>query len=104
MLNVRGEREGPCGGRSRRIAGTQRTGSNIPAPKEHPAQKRENVVNLMDALKRSIAAEKQASAPAKKGRKRVEGQREMLLPITGKKQPAAPRAVARPQARQKKAG
>ena len=78
--------------------------AGIPAPKEHPAQKRENVVNLMDALKRSIAAEKQTSAPAKKGRKRVEGQREMLLPIPGKKEPAAPRAVARPQARQKKAG
>ena len=76
--------------------------AGIPAPKE--ILPRSNVVNLMDALKRSIAAEKQTSAPAKKGRKRAEGQREMLLPIPGKKEPAAPRAVARPQARQKKAG
>src|SRR4051812_31163389 len=56
-----------------------------------------NVINLMDALKRSLAGEKQA-APAAKGqdkgqektqakgkkpKKRIEGQREMLLPISG---------------------
>ncbi|MGY3453525.1 non-homologous end joining protein Ku [Bradyrhizobium sp. USDA 4353] len=53
-----------------------------------------NVINLMDALKRSLASEGDkapaASAPApkakpKKAKKRVEGQREMLLPISGKK-------------------
>ncbi len=52
-----------------------------------------NVINLMDALKKSIANEKDAAAPAKvakdavkprKTKKRVEGQREMLLPIAGK--------------------
>jgi DNA end-binding protein Ku len=48
-----------------------------------------NVINLMDALKRSLASEKQ-SAPAakvkgKKPRKPVPGQREMLLPIAGKR-------------------
>jgi len=39
----------------------------------------------MDALKRSLANEKQSPAPAKakKPKKRIEGQREMLLPITG---------------------
>jgi DNA end-binding protein Ku len=51
-----------------------------------------NVINLMDALKRSLAGEKQASpaaaktqekAKGKKPKKRVEGQREMLLPICG---------------------
>ena len=44
-----------------------------------------NVINLMDALKRSLASEKQSPAPAKakKPKKRIEGQREMLLPITG---------------------
>jgi len=51
-----------------------------------------NVINLMDALKKSIANEKDAPAAkvvkeavkGKKPKKRVEGQREMLLPISGK--------------------
>ena len=47
-----------------------------------------NVINLMDALKRSLANERQAPPPAKikgkKPKKRIEGQREMLLPISGK--------------------
>ncbi len=47
-----------------------------------------NVINLMDALKRSLAGEKQSAAPAakakgKKPRKAAAGQREMLLPISG---------------------
>ena len=58
----------------------------------------------MDALKRSIADEKRPAAPAKKGRKRIPGQGEMLLPISGKKgKEAAAKPVARP-GRQKKAG
>jgi DNA end-binding protein Ku len=52
-----------------------------------------NVISLMDALKRSLSNEAQppaVSAPEaksrpKKPKKRVEGQREMLLPISGKK-------------------
>jgi DNA end-binding protein Ku len=51
-----------------------------------------NVINLMDALKKSIANEKDTApavkvakeTKAKKAKKRVEGQREMLLPISGK--------------------
>lgn len=51
-----------------------------------------NVINLMDALKQSLKGSGKASvanenAPAKKAgksKKRVEGQREMLLPIQGK--------------------
>ncbi|MBR1126967.1 Ku protein [Bradyrhizobium iriomotense] len=52
-----------------------------------------NVINLMDALKKSLATEKEAAPAAKvakeavkgkKPKKRVEGQREMLLPISGK--------------------
>lgn len=53
-----------------------------------------NVINLMDALKKSLATEKEAAPAAKangkatekakKPKKRVEGQREMLLPIAGK--------------------
>jgi DNA end-binding protein Ku len=76
-----------------------------------------NVINLMDALKRSLANERQAPPPAAKGKKpkkRIEGQREMLLPISGKraakeeakaetKAPAAKKAV-RSSARSKKAG
>ena len=74
-----------------------------------------NVINLMDALKRSLAGERQSPPPAKgkKPKKRVEGQREMLLPISGKR-PAkeeaktqAPRKAAKPvraTARSKKAG
>jgi DNA end-binding protein Ku len=53
-----------------------------------------NVINLMDALKRSLASEKEA-APAKakekgkKPRKAAAGQREMLLPISGSGKRAA---------------
>src|ERR1700704_823612 len=52
-----------------------------------------NVINLMDALKRSLASEKQPAAPAKakgkKPRKAAAGQREMLLPISGSGKRAA---------------
>jgi DNA end-binding protein Ku len=50
-----------------------------------------NVINLMDALKRSLASEKQsaptpaAKSKGKKPRKAAAGQREMLLPISGKR-------------------
>ena len=78
-----------------------------------------NVINLMDALKRSLANERQAPPPAskvkgKKPKKRIEGQREMLLPISGKRaakeeakaETRAPAAKkpARSTARAKKAG
>jgi DNA end-binding protein Ku len=46
--------------------------------------KGDNVVDLMEALKRSIANEPQV-AKGKKPRKAVAGQKEMLLPISGKK-------------------
>jgi DNA end-binding protein Ku len=79
--------------------------AGIPAPRERAAARPQNVVNLMDALRRSIAEGKRASAAPKKGRKRVEGQTEMLLPIAGKKgKEAAAKPVAKATARQKKAG
>jgi hypothetical protein len=59
--------------------------AGIPATKEQPPARPQNVVNLLDALRRSIQEEKRVPAPAKKGRKRVEGQREMLFPILGKR-------------------
>src|SRR3979409_847176 len=70
-----------------------------------------NVINLMDALKRSLANEKQPAPPAKakgkKPRKATSGQREMLLPISGKRaakeEARGPRKAAKP-ARSKKAG
>jgi DNA end-binding protein Ku len=66
-------------------------GEKIEVPKERPTGK---VINLMDALRRSVQAEggkaaaggkSAARAPAKKGRKKIDGQKEMLLPISGKK-------------------
>ena len=56
-----------------------------------PRPRADNVVNLMDALKRSIASE---ASKGKKPRKASVGQKEMLLPIEGKK-PAAKKAQAR---------
>ena len=59
----------------------------------------------MDALRQSVAHEKRAPASAKKGRKRVAGQTEMLLPIAGKKgKEGAAKPTAKPTSRQKKAG
>jgi DNA end-binding protein Ku len=77
----------------------------------------DNVISLMDALKRSIsgksaAAEKPAAAPkaakGKKPRKAASGQREMLLPISGKRaakaeEKRAPKEV-KAKARTRKAG
>jgi DNA end-binding protein Ku len=98
----------------------KRAGVQI-APKAAP-KATGNVISLMDALKRSLSNE--ASAPAaaepkakaKKPKKRIEGQREMLLPISGKKakeaaeapkseQPKKAEKPARaPAARSRKAG
>ncbi len=73
-------------------------GERIERPKE---PSRTNVVNLMDALRRSVAQEKRATPAPKKGRKRIAGQTEMLLPIAGKKGKEV--AAARPVGRRKKA-
>jgi len=78
--------------------------ANIPLPKKAQAAPPRNVISLMDALRRSVAAEaRTAAAPAKKSRKRVEGQKEMLLPISGK-QARETKKAERPAARQRKAG
>ncbi len=74
--------------------------AGLPVPKQRSEAPAPNVINLMDALRRSIASakggdskgsrtEKVVEKPKtklapKKGKKRVEGQREMLLPIAGK--------------------
>ncbi len=75
-----------------------------PAPKSGG-----NVINLMDALKRSLATESEApetaapKAKARKPKKRVEGQREMLLPISGKKTKDEPKKAEEPKKSEKPA-
>jgi DNA end-binding protein Ku len=91
----------------------KRSGVRLPAKTAPKASG--NVINLMDALKKSLASEKQAAPTAKaKGKrsKRVEGQREMLLPIAGsgkraakeEQQPKKGAKAARTTSRSRKAG
>ena len=75
----------------------KRAGKPI-VPKERPAAS--NVVDLMEALRRSVGggAAAEATAPkkaAKKPRKAAAGQKEMLMPIAGKK-PAKETAAKKP--------
>ena len=82
----------------------KRNGKTIAAK---PRPRGENVVDLMDALKRSISGGSKAppAVKGKKPRKAVPGQKEMLLPIAGKK--AAKDEAKKPvktSARQRKAG
>jgi DNA end-binding protein Ku len=95
----------------------RRKQAGMPALTEKVTPAPTNVVSLMDALKKSLAAEDgkapaAASGKAKKpSRKKAEGQREMLLPIAGKgagkqegAKPVAKTAPAKANARQRKAG
>jgi DNA end-binding protein Ku len=70
------------------LINAKRNGKII-GPKPRP--KGENVVDLMDALKKSIASEV-AAPKGKRPRKATAGQKEMLLPIEGKK-PTAKKAT-----------
>lgn len=101
----------------------KQAGFKLPKSKEAPEPAR-NVINLMDALRRSVqnqkerpaqtgksAAAEKPSAPAEKpkkaGKKRVAGQTELLLPIQGKgtaqaESAAKPRPAAKPSAAAKK--
>jgi DNA end-binding protein Ku len=81
----------------------KRAGKPIVA-KERPQG--ENVVDLMDALRKSIGGVSGAAPtapskkPAKKTKKATPGQKEMLMPIAGKKpakEAAAKKSAARPQ-------
>jgi DNA end-binding protein Ku len=78
----------------------KRAGKPI-AAKERP--RGENVVDLMDALRKSIgggAATEASKKSAKKPRKAAVGQKEMLMPIAGKKpakEAAAKKPAAKPQ-------
>ena len=87
------------------VAMLKKKEAGMPVSREHAGPRPQNVVNLMDALRRSIAQEKAASEPLKKGRKRIKGQGEMLLPIPGKKgKDAVAKSAERPSAHQKKVG
>ena len=74
--------------------------AGVPISRSKSEDRPRNVVNLMDALKRSIAADK-TPARAAKEKKRVAGQTEMLLPISGKKAKASAKPVARSTSRRK---
>jgi DNA end-binding protein Ku len=83
--------------------------AGLAVPKEKSVDAPRNVINLMDALRRSVDSGKTAkpakaapkAAAPKKGKKRAEGQREMLLPIAGKKGKDVAKEAARPAARRK---
>jgi DNA end-binding protein Ku len=81
----------------------KRAGKPI-TPKERPSG--ENVVDLMEALRRSVggaAAETRApKKSAKKARKAAAGQKEMLMPIEGKKQAKDAAAKKRTSKQQRK--
>ncbi len=76
----------------------KRSGQPI-TPKERPAAG--NVVDLMEALRRSVGGAEltKASKPSKKPRKAVSGQKEMLMPIEGKKakDTLAKKSASKPQ-------
>jgi DNA end-binding protein Ku len=82
------------------LINSKRAGKPI-TPKERP--RGENVVDLMEALRRSVGgAAPETTAPkksAKKPRKAVAGQKEMLMPIDGKKpkEAAAKKTASKPQ-------
>ena len=87
------------------VAMLKKKQAGLPVSREHAAPRPQNVTNLMDALRRSIAEEKVSSTPPKKGRKRIEGQGEMLLPIAGNaKKVATAKPTERPSARQNNVG
>jgi DNA end-binding protein Ku len=58
-------------------------GFKPPRTAEQPSAPK-NVINLMDALRKSMQADGRTPPQAKKGKKRAAGQTEMLLPISGK--------------------
>ena len=78
--------------------------AGLPVSREHALVRPQNAVNLMDALRSSIARENE-SAIRQKPRKRIESQGEMLLPIAGKKgKQATAKPAERASARRENAG
>jgi len=70
--------------------------AGLPMPRGAVEPPPHNVINLMDALKRSLANDRgPAPAAAKKAKKKSDGQGEMLLPLAGKGQ--APKTSEKPK-------
>ncbi|MGY3451996.1 non-homologous end joining protein Ku [Bradyrhizobium sp. USDA 4353] len=82
----------------------QKSAGKTIRPKDRP--KGENVVDLMEALRRSVGQQAQppeAAKSAKKPKKAAAGQKEMLMPIAGKKAAAKVAPAKKPAAgRQRK--
>ena len=76
-----------------KLINTKRAGKPI-APHARPRPD-SNVVDLMTALRQSLDGKRAPAPKAKKSKKRVEGQREMLLPISAKRAAAAKEQPAR---------
>jgi DNA end-binding protein Ku len=78
-------------------------GVKIEAPREQAPAK---VINLMDALRRSVKEERQngRKQSAKRSKKRIEGQKEMLFTISSKKPAKEEARKSAPAARRRKAG
>jgi DNA end-binding protein Ku len=76
----------------------KRAGKPI-TPKERP--RGDNVVDLMEALRRSVGgADGETEKKSTKKSRKVAGQKEMLMPITGKRQPKE--AVSKKPSKQRK--
>ena len=76
--------------------------AGAPVSRNQVPPRLQNTVNVMDALRRSLAQEKGVPALPKRDRRHAKGQREMLLPIPGKKaREAAARPLQRSGGRQK---
>jgi DNA end-binding protein Ku len=77
----------------------------IEVSRDRAVPRPQNLVNLTEALRRSVAQENAASTPSKKAHRRVQGQGEMLLPIAGKKsRQALPKSAGRSSTRHKNVG
>jgi DNA end-binding protein Ku len=87
----------------REIIEKKSKGLKIEAPRERSSTK---VINLMDALRQSAKAERPAAKQSpKRGKKRIEGQKEMLFSISGKKAgKEESKKATRPSGRRRKAG
>jgi DNA end-binding protein Ku len=79
------------------IALLKKKQAGLPVARECVTPRPQNPVNLIEALRLSIAQERKATAaPSKTARKRIGAQGEMLLPILGKK---GKQAAAKPTER-----